>query len=117
MNDVVAETIAIAQNGTQGQCTVPPGYRLIGLELPALDSTTITAHLSRDGGATYRVAVDAGGTDITLAGTTTGNEFVAASDALSRLALGATNLRLVLGAAQSTAARSITALFASGGVG
>ena len=111
-----SEVISVESGGTQGECRVPAGERLIGFEFPTLDSTTVAVHLSRNG-TTYRVASDAAGDAITVAGTTTGDEFVAVSDALSRLSLGASQLRLVLGSAQSGGARTITALFAAGGVG
>lgn len=96
----------IAASGTTGVAKVPEGWRLVGLELPTLDSTTIVATLSSDGGTTYRTTFDgAGTTNATIGGTAnTGNRFVNVVDSLSRLTDG---MKVKLTVASQTSAAVI----------
>lgn len=109
------QTVSVASSGTEGTCVIPAGHKLIGLEVPAVDNTTITPSVSSDGGVTYRNCYDSAGNQITIGGAAnTGNRFVEASDALGNLTLGASHLKLTV-ASQTGGARSIGALFAEGG--
>ena len=113
MSGFVTEEIAIAISGTEGTCTIPRGCRLVGLFLPSLDSTQVTPQLSFDG-TTYKAVYDGAGTQILIGGSAnTGDRWVTAPDALQLIVGGAQKLKLVV-ASQTTAARTIRAVFAQG---
>lgn len=84
-------TFSVAASGTSGisDQPVPPGERLVSLELPALTSTTITITLSTDG-STYNTPYDVAGNDISVVGgaANTGGRIVEIPDYLARLTEG-----------------------------
>lgn len=91
---------------------VQSGFRLIGLEIPAVDSATLTIDLSTDG-VTFRPTADSAGVANGAIGgaANTGGKFVAVPDALSRMTEGRF-VRITMGAAQVGGARTITGLCA-----
>jgi hypothetical protein len=103
-------TFTILVNGTVSTIVnVPGGYRLESLELPALDSATLTLDMSEDG-VTFRPTYDSAGVANGAIGgaANTGNRFLPIPEVLSRMTEGR-NVRITLGAAQSGGARTINA--------
>lgn len=104
---------AIPAGGTVSNTPVIPlGHRLIGLEVPTIDSATLTISLSTDG-VTFYPAYDSAGTANGQVGgaANTGGRFVAVPDALSRMTEGRA-VKLTAGAAQNGGARAIRGLCA-----
>ena len=111
MSDSLTVFFAVAAAGTVSSVAViPSGYRLIGLEIPAVDSATLTLDLSTDG-TTYRATAGSDGTANGAIGgaANTGNKFVAVPDALSRMTEGR-HVRATMGAAQNSGAVTIKGL-------
>jgi len=100
------ETFAILITGTLSDAKAGQGYRLTGLNIPALDSTTITFSFSEDG-VTYRTIFTNSGTPaaLTLGTADTGGKAVAVPDDVGKLS--AVGFIKLIVAAQNTAARSI----------
>lgn len=105
-------TITIASGGTHSSIFGGDGYSLIGLVLPALDSTTIQFEVNTVDSATgmQDVYTNSGTPAAATLGTAdTGSKVVAVPEEIGRLAAGAF-MRLQV-ATQSGGARTITGLF------
>jgi len=105
------EAFTIANAGTEGTFKVPGGYRLVGLIVPTMTSTTLTISVSPDGGTTY-YATWAGAAN----GVVGGSAFTVARaqyipEDLSLLTSGMT---VKVTVASQGAARSLIALLATG---
>lgn len=50
---IMFEDFTIANGGTEGTFEVPASYRLVGLVVPTMTSTTLTISVSPDGGTTF----------------------------------------------------------------
>jgi hypothetical protein len=106
-------TFAIASGGTVSDTpSIPAGYRLIGLEIPAVDSATLTISLSADN-STFRATAGSDGTANGAIGgaANTGDKFVALPEALSLMTEGH-HVKITMGAAQNGGARTIKGLCA-----
>lgn len=99
-------TFAIAAAGTvSGAVVIPSGYRLQSLNVPAIDSASLTLTLSDDG-STFRATYDASGASGVLQAASTGDRIVTLAESLSRATEGR-SAQLTAGAAQSGGARTI----------
>jgi len=99
-------TLTIAAAGVASAALAGEGYRLIGLVLPTLDSTTIKFDFSLDGLTWSRVYEAAA--EVTLGGANTGGLTTTVPPTIGALA-EAGQLRLVV-AAQNGGARVVTAV-------
>lgn len=107
--------VLVSASGTTGDFALPAGYRLVGLELPALDSTTVKIGLGRASG-TYVAARDAAGAEYTIGGVANvGSRIIPVPAELSLLALAYSHARLTV-ASQTSGAVTIKAIFAKAGV-
>ena len=104
---------SIAASGTVSDTPpIPIGYRLVGLEIPTVDSATLTISLSTDN-VTFRATADSAGTANGAIGgaANTGNKFVGVPEALSLLTEGR-HVKITMGAAQTSGAVTIKGLCA-----
>ena len=109
---IVTRTLLVAASGTKSQGHHEPGSSLEGLEVPALDSTTIGFEFAHeDVNASYvTVKTNSGAAAaITLGNADTGSKVVAVPEEVGRLA-GVGFVRLVV-ASQTGGARSIKGLY------
>ncbi len=112
MSDPQQRSITVAASGTESSAFGGDGYRLVGLILPTLDSTTIGFEVSPDGGSYSAVKTNVHGSApaaITLGTANTGACAQAVSEEIGRLAATA-KMKLVV-ASQTGGARTITGLF------
>jgi hypothetical protein len=107
---IAKETFTIANAGTASIGLHVPAHRLVGLILPALDSTTIGFSVSHDN-STFVVVYTNSGTPAaaTLGTADTGSKAVAVPEEIGRLA-ACMFIRLNV-AAQNGGARTIVGLF------
>ena len=103
----------IAASGTVSDTPpIPIGYRLVGLEIPPVDSATLTISLSSDNSTFYATAGSDGTANGAIGGgANTGSKFVALPEALSLMTEGR-HVKITMGAAQNGGARSIKGLCA-----
>ena len=112
---IAKSTFTIASGGTASDFQhMGGGYRLVGLLVPTLDSTTITFEIDEDGSATGSLAVKtnthaAAPAALNLGTADTGAKAVAVPEEVGRLTAVAF-VRLIT-AAQTGGARSIVALW------
>lgn len=104
---------SIASGGTQSNGVDGQGQRLMGLNIPAIDSAAITFQHSIDGGTTWRDVKDHDGTTpaaINLGAADAGDKAVFVPDSVSKLSATG-QLRIVLGAAQNSGAVTLKGLY------
>lgn len=84
---IKTETYSVANGGTTSNGMGGNGYRLVGLDLPTLTSTTIEFEASADGGSTWRSVHNNTGTTAahTLGAASTGGKTQAVPDDVARL--------------------------------
>lgn len=101
--------LTVAASGTTSAALSPDGASLIGLIVPALDSTTIGFEVSPDGITWTTVKTNSGAAAaVTLGDADTGSKAVAVPEEVGRLA-AVLHMRLVV-ASQTGGARTITAV-------
>lgn len=110
------KNFTVAKDGTTSDFQYEPGHELIALIVPALDSATIGFSVAADGVAAnakvvYTNTHGAAPAALNLGTADTGGKTVAIPYEVSRISAAAP-IRLVLGAAQNTAARTIIGLWA-----
>lgn len=105
------ETYSVASSGTTSNGLTGGGSRLVGLLLPALDSTTIEFEASFDGGTTYVSVYTNSGTPaaITLGTASTGSRVQAVPEEVGRISAVA-KVRLKV-ASQTGGARTIMSVW------
>lgn len=104
------ETFAVASGGTLSDAKSGQGYRLTGLSLPTLDSTTITFSFSVDD-TTYRTVYTNSGVTaaVTLGNADTGAKAQAVPDEVGKLS--ACGFIKLIVAAQTGGARAIDSVW------
>ncbi len=111
MSDGFTKTITVAASGTKSDWFKGGGYTLIGLVLPALDSTTIEFEVSVNGTDANAATVSSTSGTVaarTLGNANTGGNVQPVPEEIGRLAAIA-SMRLVV--ATQSEQRTITALF------
>ncbi len=110
VGDPLYETIAILASGTTSASFHRPGYRLVGLVLPSMDSTTIQFAVSVDDSTFVDVYTNSGTPAAATLGTaSTGARVQAVPEEIGRLA-AVLRMRLVV-ASQTGGARAIIGMF------
>lgn len=113
----VLGSAVIASGGTTSAALEVPGggYELCAVNIPTLDSATVTFQVSHDGGTTYRAihsnAAGAASAILTLGTADTGAKATAVPDTIRFATVGASHIKVVAGAAQNGGARTIVCVF------
>lgn len=109
MSDIIIETLTVAASGTTSTSVHRAGYSLVGLIIPALDSTTIEFEASQDNSTFTSVFTNSGTPAAATLGTAaTGAKIVAVPEEIGRLA-AVMHVRLKV-ASQTGGARTFKAL-------
>lgn len=111
---IARHDFAIASSGTTSDLVHMPGYRLVGLLLPTLDSTTITFRVAHDAAATGVQTIKISGHGDTPAATNLGTADTGAKYVAVPREIGEASAVAFLGlivASQTGGARTIPGFF------